>query len=439
MELLLINHPLDCPVCDKGGECPLQNQAMSNGRADSRFLEKKRTFPKPIAISSNVLLDRERCVLCQRCTRFSEQIAGDPFIDLLERGAEQQIGTSEEQPFQSYFSGNTVQICPVGALTGASYRFRARPFDLRSTDSVCEHCSSGCALRVDWRRSKVTRRLAGDEPEVNEEWNCDKGRWAFHYAEQSDRLLVPMVRDKSGRLVETSWPDALEAAADGLRAADRARRRAARRTADRGGRLRLLEVRPPRARHERHRLPGPSALGGGDGVPRHARGRRDTAARVVQVAGERAGSAARRLRARGRIADRLPAAAQGRAHARGQDRGGRTFHVRRRPQARRPARAGTARRRGDRSVVARHRGDHCALAGRRGHPRRRAAGHARRARCRRRPNSPRPPVPHWPGSRAAPARSAPSPPVPCRCPSPDGESTSPVATPTRSSRPSSRR
>src|SRR4051812_45992044 len=127
MELLLINHPLDCPTCDKGGECPLQNQAMSNGRADSRFHEEKRTFPKPIAISSNVLLDRERCVLCQRCTRFSEQIAGDPFIDLLERGALQQIGTSDEVPFQSYFSGNTVQICPVGALTGASYRFRARP------------------------------------------------------------------------------------------------------------------------------------------------------------------------------------------------------------------------------------------------------------------------------------------------------------------------
>jgi NADH-quinone oxidoreductase subunit G len=219
MEMLLINHPLDCPICDKGGECPLQNQAMSNGRADSRFIEQKRTFPKPIAISSNVLLDRERCVLCQRCTRFSEQIAGDPFIDLLERGANQQIGTSEEQPFQSYFSGNTVQICPVGALTGASYRFRARPFDLMSTDSVCEHCSSGCAQRVDWRRSKVTRRLSGDDPEVNEEWNCDKGRWAFHYATQSDRLLVPLVRNSSGQLVETSWPAALEAAADGLRAA----------------------------------------------------------------------------------------------------------------------------------------------------------------------------------------------------------------------------
>jgi NADH-quinone oxidoreductase subunit G len=219
MELLLINHPLDCPICDKGGECPLQNQAMSNGRGDSRFHDTKRTFPKPVAISSNVLLDRERCVLCQRCTRFSEQIAGDPFIDLLERGAQQQIGTGEGTPFQSYFSGNTVQICPVGALTGASYRFRARPFDLMSTDTVCEHCSSGCSLRADWRRGKITRRLSGNEPLVNEEWNCDKGRWAFHGAEQSDRLLTPLVRDEQGNLVEASWPDALERAAVGLREA----------------------------------------------------------------------------------------------------------------------------------------------------------------------------------------------------------------------------
>ncbi len=219
MELLLINHPLDCPICDKGGECPLQNQAMSNGRADSRFHEHKRTFPKPVAISTNVLLDRERCVLCQRCTRFSEQIAGDPFIDLLERGAQQQIGTSEDVPFQSYFSGNTVQICPVGALTSASYRFRARPFDLMSTDSVCEHCASGCAQRTDWRRGRVTRRLAADDPEVNEEWDCDKGRWAFQYRSQADRLTVPLVRDASGNLVEASWPQALERAATGLREA----------------------------------------------------------------------------------------------------------------------------------------------------------------------------------------------------------------------------
>ena len=173
MELLLINHPLDCPVCDKGGECPLQNQTMTNAN-------------------------------------------GDPFIDLLERGAQQQVGTSTDTPFQSYFSGNTVQICPVGALTGASYRFRARPFDLMSTPSVCEHCSSGCAQRTDWRRGKITRRLAGEDAAVNEEWNCDKGRWAFQYVSQPDRLLTPLVRDSAGKLVEASWPQALEVAAAGL-------------------------------------------------------------------------------------------------------------------------------------------------------------------------------------------------------------------------------
>ncbi|MBM7460650.1 NADH-quinone oxidoreductase subunit G [Rhodococcus coprophilus] len=219
MELLLINHPLDCPVCDKGGECPLQNQALSNGRAESRYVEEKRTFPKPIAISSQVLLDRERCVLCARCTRFSAQIAGDPLVDMLERGARQQVGIYPEEPFESYFSGNTVQICPVGALTGATYRFRARPFDLVSSPSVCEHCASGCAQRTDHRRGVVLRRLAGDDPEVNEEWNCDKGRWAFTYATEPDRLTGPLVRDDSGELVPASWPMALAVAARGLTAA----------------------------------------------------------------------------------------------------------------------------------------------------------------------------------------------------------------------------
>ena len=135
MELLLINHPLDCPVCDKGGECPLQNQAMSHGDADSRFEGRKRTYEKPVPISTQVLLDRERCVLCARCTRFSNQVAGDPMIELIERGALQQVGTGEGDPFESYFSGNTIQICPVGALTSAAYRFRSRPFDLVSSPS----------------------------------------------------------------------------------------------------------------------------------------------------------------------------------------------------------------------------------------------------------------------------------------------------------------
>ncbi|GAA2259879.1 NADH-quinone oxidoreductase subunit G [Streptomyces amakusaensis] len=219
MELLLINHPLDCPVCDKGGECPLQNQAMSHGDADSRFEGKKRTYEKPVPISTQVLLDRERCVLCARCTRFSNQVAGDPMIELVERGALQQVGTGEGDPFESYFSGNTIQICPVGALTSAAYRFRSRPFDLVSTPSVCEHCSGGCATRTDHRRGKVMRRLAADDPEVNEEWICDKGRFGFRYAQQRDRLTTPLIRDADGVLQPAGWPEALAAAAAGLGAA----------------------------------------------------------------------------------------------------------------------------------------------------------------------------------------------------------------------------
>ena len=216
MEFLLINHPLDCPICDKGGECPLQNQAMSAGRPESRFEGVKRTFEKPINISSQVLLDRERCILCARCTRFSEEIAGDPFITLNERGALQQVGIYESEPFESYYSGNTVQICPVGALTGASYRFRARPFDLVSIDSACEHCASGCDLRTDMRRGKTLRRLAGDDPEVNQEWNCDKGRWAFKYLTSRERIKHPLVRGADGELHEASWPEAVAAAAAGF-------------------------------------------------------------------------------------------------------------------------------------------------------------------------------------------------------------------------------
>lgn len=219
MELLLINHPLDCPMCDKGGECPLQNQAMSNGQPESRFTDVKRTFAKPINISAQVLLDRERCILCARCTRFSNEIAGDPFIDMQERGALQQVGIYADEPFDSYFSSNTVQICPVGALTGTAYRFRARPFDLVSSPSVCEHCASGCAQRTDHRRGKVLRRLAGDDPEVNEEWNCDKGRWAFTYATQPDVITTPLIRDTDGNLVPASWSHAIVAAARGLQEA----------------------------------------------------------------------------------------------------------------------------------------------------------------------------------------------------------------------------
>ncbi len=218
MEFLLVNHPLDCPVCDKGGECPLQNQAMSNGRGESRFAASggvKRTFPKPINISAQVLLDRERCVLCARCTRFSEQVAGDPFIAMIERGALQQVGIYEKEPFESYFSGNTIQICPVGALTSADYRFRSRPFDLVSTPSVAEHDACGSAIRVDHRRGTVMRRLSGNDPEVNEEWVTDKDRFAFGYLYADDRITYPRIRE-DGELRPASWPEAFAVAARGL-------------------------------------------------------------------------------------------------------------------------------------------------------------------------------------------------------------------------------
>ncbi len=236
MELLLINHPLDCPVCDKGGECPLQNQAMSAGGAESRFVDVKRTFEKPLALSTEILLDRERCILCQRCTRFSSEISGDPFIELQERGALSQIGTFDPEvldfdgyaptglaledesgrPFSSYFSGNTIQICPVGALTSAAYRFRSRPFDLVSSPSIAEHDSSCSAIRIDHRRDKVLRRLALNDPDVNEEWISDKDRFAFAWSSLDDRLTVPLVRGEDGELREASWPEALNRAAEGL-------------------------------------------------------------------------------------------------------------------------------------------------------------------------------------------------------------------------------
>jgi NADH-quinone oxidoreductase subunit G len=218
LELLLINHPLDCPMCDKGGECPLQDQTLAHGPGETRFIETKRRYEKPIKISETVLLDRERCVLCARCTRFSSEIAGDPFIELFERGALEQVAIYEDEPYESYFSGNVVQICPVGALTSPSYRFQARPFDLSSTDGVCNHCASGCNLRIDARRGLVTRQLARDNDDVNEAWNCDRGRYGFAYAQSPERVLVPHLSE-DGKLRTASWSEALRRAADGIRAA----------------------------------------------------------------------------------------------------------------------------------------------------------------------------------------------------------------------------
>jgi NADH-quinone oxidoreductase subunit G len=216
LEFLLINHPLDCPMCDKGGECPLQDQTLAHGPGETRYIEAKRRFEKPIKIGETVLLDRERCVLCARCTRFSSEIAGDPFIELFERGFLEQVAIYPDDPYRSYFSGNVVQICPVGALTSPSYRFQARPFDLHSTDAVCNHCAAGCNLRIDARRGLVTRQLARDNDEVNEAWNCDRGRYGFAYAQDPKRLLIPHLSEE-GRMRTASWAEALRRAADGIR------------------------------------------------------------------------------------------------------------------------------------------------------------------------------------------------------------------------------
>ena len=195
LEFLLLNHPLDCPICDRGGECPLQDQALAFGPGESRFREAKRVFPKPLSLSPLVNLDRERCVLCARCTRFCDQISGDRFIELFARGAGEQVAIAAGEDFRSPFSGNTVQICPVGALTSVPYRFVARPFDLTAADSVCPHCSAGCNLRVDLRRDEVVRHLARDNYDVNDAWTCDKGRYAFRFPDDPRRATTPLIRD----------------------------------------------------------------------------------------------------------------------------------------------------------------------------------------------------------------------------------------------------
>jgi NADH-quinone oxidoreductase subunit G len=218
LEFLLVNHPLDCPMCDKGGECPLQDQALVHGSNASRFIDQKRRYDKPVAVSAQILLDRERCVLCARCTRFSEQISGDPFIELFERGALEQVAIYEDEPYESYFSGNVIQICPVGALTSTSYRFKARPFDVVTTPSVCDQCSAGCTLTIQSRRGEVQRQLARTNMDVNEAWNCDKGRFGFTHLTAPQRITRPRLR-RDGSLVDASWAEALRTAADALAAA----------------------------------------------------------------------------------------------------------------------------------------------------------------------------------------------------------------------------
>ncbi len=216
LEFLLINHPLDCPVCDRGGECPLQDQTIAYGPGDSRFVEEKRHFEKPIEISELVLLDRERCILCARCTRFSDEVSGDPLIEFQDRGYGTQVLTFPDEPFRSYFSGNTVQICPVGALTAKPYRFRARPWDLTAVESTCPHCSVGCRISVQASQNQVLRFLGVDNDATNWGWLCDKGRFGFEHIGSAERLTVPLVRDENGNFQETSWTAALELVAQWL-------------------------------------------------------------------------------------------------------------------------------------------------------------------------------------------------------------------------------
>lgn len=211
LELLLANHPLDCPVCDKGGECPLQDQAYSHGPGESRFVEQKRHFEKPIPVNENVFLDRERCILCDRCTRFADEVAGDKLIHFINRGNATEVNTFPDEPFSSYFSGNTVQICPVGALTAKPYRFKARPWDLEQVDSTCTTCSVGCRVSVHSSRDQLLRIQGVDIESVNHGWLCDRGRFNFEAIGSEQRLAAPMVMAEAGH-VETSWSSAMSIA-----------------------------------------------------------------------------------------------------------------------------------------------------------------------------------------------------------------------------------
>jgi len=215
LEFLLINHPLDCPVCDKGGECPLQDQTVAYGPGESRFVEEKRHFEKPIPISDLVFLDRERCILCARCTRFADEIAGDPLIEFKERGNYTQVQTFPDLPFSSYFSGNTVQICPVGALTASAYRFKARPWDLRVVESSCSHCSVGCRIAVESSQNDVLRFNGVDNDATNRGWLSDKCRFGFEFIGSENRLRTPLIK-VDGEFQEATWGDALDLVAERL-------------------------------------------------------------------------------------------------------------------------------------------------------------------------------------------------------------------------------
>ena len=209
VEFLLVNHPLDCPVCDKGGECPLQDISMGWGPGKSRVTDPKRHFQKPIPLSPLIKIDRERCILCYRCVRFSQEVAEDEQLQLLERGAKTFVGTHEDRPYIGPFHGNIIELCPVGALTSQAYRFRARPWDIEDAGSVCTLCPSQCNVKFTVRDEKVVRVLARDNEEVDDGWLCDKGRFGYQMFSSAARPLSPQVR-VGGGLMPATWDDALD-------------------------------------------------------------------------------------------------------------------------------------------------------------------------------------------------------------------------------------
>lgn len=209
IELLLANHPLDCPICDKGGECPLQDNTFKYGRGVSRFTEEKRHLEKAYPLGERIVLDRERCIMCYRCVRFHQEIPGDESLAAVSRGADTFIGTLPGETYNSVFSGNTIELCPVGALTSRQYRFKARPWDLVRTPSVCNGCAVGCNLEVHSRSERVLRLVTRENPDVDLGWLCDRGRFDTVPVEPERRLARPMVRDAGGALQPTTWSGAL--------------------------------------------------------------------------------------------------------------------------------------------------------------------------------------------------------------------------------------
>ena len=218
VEFLLINHPLDCPVCDKGGECPLQDITYGWGPGTSRFIEPKRHFKKPLELSPLIAIDRERCILCYRCVRFSQEISEDYQLVLLERGAHSFVGTFDGHPYVAPFSGNIIELCPVGALTSRAYRFRARPWDIEGAGTVCTLCPAQCNVELTVRDERVMRVLSRDHDDVDDGWLCDKGRFAYQSVHTDERLTQPMVREGTS-LQPASWEKALAAAAGALKKA----------------------------------------------------------------------------------------------------------------------------------------------------------------------------------------------------------------------------